>query len=123
MARHIFRHGQGVRDPKIMHPGREWAIGLMVTAISIIIGAVASTTIFVSYNKDYFSQNDMVEEIIPYKAALVEKAISLYQDKQDTYKTISNQLVSPVLPVPSPVDSAVNVNETKTDPESVPVLN
>lgn len=124
MARHIFRHNQGISDPKIMHPGREWAIGLVGATAGIIIGAVASINTFVSFNQEQIDQLDVTEVAIPYKASLVEAAISKYQAKSAGYQEIYRQLsiiqFSTTISTTSSIKSIINTN---IDAEVNPISN
>jgi len=123
MARHIFRHSHGISDTKIMHPMREWVIGLGGSFATIIIGAVVSINTFVSFNQEQIYHPDVTEVAIPYNASLVEAAISKYQAKIDTYQTISNQSLATQLPPIISITTTPTEQTVNTDTVVTPVAN
>ena len=124
MARHIFRHSHGISDPKIMHPRREWVIGLGGAFATIIIGAVVSINTFVSFNQEQINPPDVTVVAVPYNALLVEMAISKYQAKSAGYQEIYRQLsivqFSTTISTTSSIKSIINTN---IDAEVNPISN
>jgi len=111
--RQIFRHGHGIHASKIIYPIRDWTVGLAVMVILLVIGAIVNINIFAHYSEDYLNQNNSDRTELPYKAALVEKAISLYKNKQESYEAIFQKIKK--LPSPAEILRASSTNSTEIE--------
>ena len=111
--RQIFRHGHGIHASKIIYPIRDWTVGLAVMVILLVIGAIVNINIFAHYSEDYLNQNNSDRTELPYKAALVEKAISLYKNKQESYEAFFQKTKK--LPLSAEILSSSSTNSTKME--------
>ena len=90
MARKVFRHSQGRRNRELMHPVREWFIGL--TAFLLVAGA-GSAWVWSEY--DFYQTLSPVSgqvemEVSNYHEVAVEAALARYQEKQQIYDELIN---------------------------------
>jgi len=112
-VRQFFGHGHSVHVSRIMYPTRDWLIGLAIMAVLLIVGAVVNIYIFSHYSEDSASQNNSARTELIYKAALVEKAISLYKNKQESYEAIFQKIKK--LPSPAEILRASSTNSTEIE--------
>lgn len=85
MAHRIVRHGRGVSDRRIMHPYREWYVGLAIAFLIAIAG--------VTYNTQTFRYYLAIEENIvandasapSYRDRDVQEVIERYREREDTF--------------------------------------
>ena len=111
--RQIFRHGHGIHASKIIYPIRDWTVGLAVMVILLVIGAIVNINIFSHYSEDSTNQNNSARTEFLYKAALVEKAISLYKNKQELYEALSQKTKK--LPLSAEILGSSSTNSTKME--------
>ena len=75
MAQHILRHSRGLRDQRLMHPEREWILGL---AIALGIFAVTAAGSAYSYWKNKHPVAEFIEtneEVLVYRESMVKDAL------------------------------------------------
>lgn len=89
IAKRIIRRQKGLRDHQIIHPRREWAIGLLVACLLLIGGASWS---FVTYNevseRDVQSVNTTKVEQNVYQEGLVEAALEEFRSRREGYDVL-----------------------------------
>ena len=112
-TRQFFRHGHGIHVSKIIYPTRDWTVGLAVMVILLVIGAIVNINIFSHYSEDSTNQNNSARTEFLYKAALVEKAISLYKNKQELYEALSQKTKK--LPLSAEILGSSSTNSTKME--------
>ncbi len=88
MVKHIVRHDNGVPDTRIMHPMREWLIGLCGVFALVLGGSLFAAFVYQSYSLRAASEVVTPGIAIPYKAALIEEVLLQYQAKQNAYDQI-----------------------------------
>ena len=119
MVRHIVRRDKGISDPKIMHPMREWGGGLLVSLLAIVVGGSVSASQFMTYSQDQKNQAGVTESTVLYKAALVESALKLHNEKISIYENISGVSINDVIVTEPP--KIQTTSSTNTAP--TPVVN
>jgi len=97
MVKHIVRHDNGVPDTRIMHPMREWLIGLSGVTVGIIGGSIFALLVYHSYSLSARDVMTVAETVVPYKAVLVEQALDTYLEKRRVYESLTG-VSTPVLP-------------------------
>jgi len=86
MARHVFRRGQSIPDRRLMHPKREWAIGLIVALAVMVVGFW--------YNLDRFSYYRDLESavppnsirIVPLNNLLMKEVLTDFSKRREIYE-------------------------------------
>lgn len=109
MVRHVTRHSRGVRDPQIVHPMREWIIGVGFVLVGVMVGGLYS---FVVYNRtlsDQAEQPIVPVAMVPYQAMIVERALDVYGDRRAQYDAILG-----TTPVPVPTDENDELDQVST---------
>ncbi len=122
MARSVTRRTGGRAEHAVIHPRREWLIGLGVCLLIVVVTGVVSARQFIYY--DTFDEN-ITPQKIPvqqYDAATAATAISIFEAKQAAFDVLVNR--SQVAPAPvveeqsvasSTPDEADPSTETETD--------
>lgn len=109
-----IKHSPGERSLKsdIMHPRREWAIGLSIS-IGLMIGVASlSYYLYTVASTTPELTAEQVDTVVPYREALIKSALKEYRTRALQYQAISQSGVS-VAPATS--------TET-TDPATEPIL-
>lgn len=87
IAKTITRKKQGLQDPQLIYPERDWAIGVVGTLVVILAALGFSVWQYQSYTD--MSHDEAVEStMVPYRAAQVEQALTEYRAKAATHAVI-----------------------------------
>ena len=97
MAKHVRRHSKGYPDRRIMHPQREWAIGLGIFACTVLFGSVLAGNLFVQYKNIDAVGGDAGDNIPRYKTVTVDDALELYEKRKEEYVRLRS--VQPVVQI------------------------
>jgi len=97
MVQHIVRRNRGLSDPQIMHPMREWLIGIVVTGVVGIIGSVAAALLYHSYNELRGTEIAVVASSTPYKVKIVDAALAEFRQKRERYDVLLDKKTTPVI--------------------------
>lgn len=94
MAQKILKHSRGLRDHKMMHPEREWLIGLAIALSLFTITAYASIyTYWKDKNMTSSSDTTVSEDSVTYRASLVRDALKRFEtrnkEREDMMSTFS----------------------------------
>jgi hypothetical protein len=118
LLKSISRHKRGLRDPQIMHPGRDWLIGIAFALTIFILSAIWSTTVYLK-NRNASAQIEFEQqsEAVIYRESMVTEALGRIQDRADTLDALLGQSRGRV--VEEVVNLATTTPETTT---TTPVL-
>lgn len=106
MVQGVVRRNRGLRDRRIMHPARDWFIGLGVMLLCVIAGGSYSAVLYVTYDTIDYSKTDIDQTLITYRSASVEAAIATYTVKKEAHDAlVSNVLAAPDSTESSSIDS------------------
>ncbi|MBP6924679.1 MAG: hypothetical protein KBC62_04485, partial [Candidatus Pacebacteria bacterium] len=73
----INRHKKGLRDPQIMHPEREWGIGIFLAVLIFILSATWSLSLYIeNRNAAAHMQTEEQPESVVYRESQVEEALA-----------------------------------------------
>lgn len=94
MAKKVFRHERGLRDPHIMHPEREWLIGLLVMVLVFAISAGWSAQVYLK-NKNVSAEEPVVNggEAV-YREPQVKEALKIAQQRENELKGLLGETPS-----------------------------
>lgn len=108
MAEHVFRKSQDYPDRRLMHPNREWGIGLVFFICIVLTGSVLSGNVFVKYRNVGNIKGSSGESIPQYREVIVKDALEAYRIQSAAYNELRGQV-----PVVVPVD-VVSVDASST---------
>lgn len=118
----LSRHSRSLKGPHIMHPRREWGIGIFFSVVILISAAsLGAYTYFKNQSIDaaatMSTDNDMV-----YRASLVEEVLNTMEEREKVINDPARQVVIEVTPEPEVATSSPEeVPETVLD--GPPALN
>ena len=90
LASKLFHQKQGVRRIKLMHPRRDWLLGILVGVVIMIgMGSWSAYTYF--DKRDDIGLGEMtVEAQAPlYKADLVDEALAVFETRRETFNRLT----------------------------------
>lgn len=124
MVKHIVRRGQGVADPHIMHPMREWLLGVSVVLLLVMLGAGLSFHLYRIYDSQRTTEITTIAPVVSYAAPTIAEAVSVYSAKRAVYEAV---LGTPGETPALPTASSTSVTETVASSsesviEEVPVV-
>lgn len=83
----IMRKNSGLQDPQLIHPERDWAIGMVGTLIFLGSAVVFNVWQYHSYTKLSLDE-EVILDMVPYKTAQVENALKQYRALSATHNKI-----------------------------------
>ena len=92
MAKHVFRRSNGRQDHHIMHPYREWAIGVLVAITIFLVGGVLGLDRYLTYDEFVISDPVAQENQVMYRSKQVSDAIELYENRQAKFDSLVQSL-------------------------------
>lgn len=111
MSEHVFRKSQGYPDRRLMHPQREWGIGLLFFGFLVILGSILAGNIFVMYRDVGTTEGNAGESVPQYRTTIVQDALELYRTRNEKYKRMREN----VLPASVEVAASSSVPERVVD--------
>ncbi|MEY3783722.1 MAG: hypothetical protein RLZZ230_44 [Candidatus Parcubacteria bacterium] len=98
LAKSILKHKSVMVAPRIMHPTREWGIGLVIACLIFGASAIWNIQTYNKFDGDLTSTQVVVNTSADkYKAALIEEALATLKEQSVKY----NNLVLNAKPVSS----------------------
>lgn len=89
MAQQVFRKAQGRPDKRLMHPVREWGIGLVLFAVMVSWGGWYAGMQFIHYRALDTSPSAVHQPVVPtYNTSLVNTALSIYRARAAAYQAL-----------------------------------
>ncbi len=93
LVRRITKRTQIIRAPQLIHPTREWMIGLMSALCVIIAGSIWSTSLYLESRNQVTTESiatDEANEAVTYRATVVEEALTSYQARAQVFQNLVN---------------------------------
>lgn len=113
IAKHILKRQRGLRDHQIIHPAREWFIGLCTSLLILVGGAVWSTFTYleVSERTVESASTEAVAGNV-YRGDIVAAALEKFRERTDNFDQLLENRVQIV-----PVVVEPPINEPQTSEE------
>jgi hypothetical protein len=96
LAKSVIKQQKGLRDPRIMHPEREWLAGLGVAGL-ILVGVVYVSVD--NYLKNQDASANKVEAVIEskpvYRETVVKDVISSFREREQKLDSLVREEVTP----------------------------
>lgn len=98
MVAHILKRDKGIADTNIMHPAREWFLGLGITTLVILFGSWFCFYLYSYHSTEMKKEVVVIEQAVPYQAASVKSALELFATRQEKITEIlgGRNIVVPV---------------------------
>ena len=107
-------------DNSIMHPEREWFLGITIGILICVLGTWWSVTSYMTYNKVNV-QNKESESPVVYRASMVKEVVTDFSNREVAYNNLLLELkqqkptVAPVVSVSTSTDSLDIQEESVSD--------
>lgn len=115
-TKRIIRNQRGLQDHQMIHPRREWGVGLVVGMLAFTGGAVWS---YITYNevreRDIESVNPAEVQQNVYQEGLVNAALSEFRQRKISYETLLNASTF-IAPIQEEVEEEVNFDDDAPEP-------
>jgi len=79
-------------DRSIMHPKREWFIGLFVGLIMLIIGGWWNVSTYMQYREVSVGSDEVMAGVVVYRESLVKAALSDFSERTEKYESLKREL-------------------------------
>ena len=111
MARHVTRRNQGRPDTRIIHPVRDWLVGLSVAVLIFIAASgYAGWLFFIEKEKDANTYVADVE-VITYERELIDRVLATYRAKDVRFSELGVFSFAPASVSSLEVDGVENTEE------------
>lgn len=95
MVNSILRNQQNTfSDRDIMHPEREWFLGISAGVIVLVLAIFWSVNTYLQFNNISVINSGEQEKSAVYKALLVETALTDFADRKKMYEDLKGELIS-----------------------------
>lgn len=88
VARHIFRRGQGAPDRRLMHPMREWLIGVACASAVFVGGAAYAGFLFVELSGERRATVSVDDAVAVYDQAAVSAVLAEYGERDARFRAL-----------------------------------
>ena len=126
IAKKVLRSNKGLKSPQIMHPEREWLIGLFVAVVFFGTSAAWSAHMNIKYkNISVTGNNDVESDVVVYRESLVNSALQKFSSRQEIHESLLNSTPKIIAPeitneVSSSTSSSLEVkNEATSSPQII----
>jgi hypothetical protein len=141
-ARELVKFDKGIKNPKLMHPSRDWQIGILSGVVLLSGVTLWNLDTYFEYREDNsISQTEEVTDSVVYRETLVKSALDSYQERALTHQELRSgepapfpetvpeeidQATSTTLDIPAedqPIDTATTseLSETPEDTPDAPI--
>lgn len=101
MAQHVLKRSKGIPDKRLLHPGREWLVGLLAFSLVVIVGSVWAAKSFMFYWHADSATGGQKQNVPKYQQDWIETVLGEYDQKTADYEAIVEDVVSAPVVVPT----------------------
>lgn len=116
-AKQIVRKNKGYHVPALIHPQRDWALGLGIFTIVVLGGSFYLASLFVTYQKLDRLEGAPVTGIARYRDEVVKDVLAYYAERADAYTQWWDPTAPEVVPM-SEADPAAATSTATSTPEN-----
>lgn len=109
IARHVLRRGQDAADQKVMHPVRDWTVGLVVASTLFMGFSAYAGFTFASKYRGVDVVPPFDNSIVVYKRNEAQEILVMYQNRKAEFETLRAERRN------------ITVTSLDTESEDVPV--
>ena len=96
IAKDAFRHDQGYPERRLIHPHREWLLGMCMFTVMLLGGSVAAGVLFLHYQNIELDITASEQRIPTYQAAAVTDVLEIYGTREHDFQIMRDDVrVSP----------------------------
>lgn len=103
--------GEPTYDRRIMHPEREWYLGVTVGCLVVVAGSWWALITYLNYSDLAPEENVVVEPTVRYRANQVAQALTIIDERAETFASLTPAGATPVPEADEPApDSSATVS-------------
>jgi hypothetical protein len=121
ITKHIARKRVGLSDPRIMHPEREWATGLVIAGCMFLVGAALSANLYIRNRDVSVNLNTTANYEVVYREGAVNDALNYLAAREQRLQELLGTVATAV-PEVADVEEITDVaaeSEEVIEPEIV----
>jgi hypothetical protein len=92
MAKKILRSPKGVRSPKVIHPEREWLIGLTIGAVGFSVSVAWAVHEYALYRDITITDYTATEQIVVYRENMVKDSLDMFTQRAEEHQSLLDQV-------------------------------
>ena len=127
MVHHVTKRSRGIPDKRLMHPVREWLIGLLGMVLVVVVGVIYSVHLFTTFSNVTEITHTESAISIRYNETLINEAREQFGVRSDKFNELRGLRVAPP-PSPATTTEALpeaedaDANDASEEDEDAPVL-
>ncbi len=106
ITKHLIKKSSGIPDRRIMHPARDWFVGLGVSAVIFILSLMYAGYQFITISEQTDRIISVESSVVRYNQKGVQDAIEYYKNKEDKFNRLRTEEYRIVSPIPEEAVSA-----------------
>jgi hypothetical protein len=122
VAKRMLRHHRGLEDPQIIHPQRDWFIGIGVSALVFALIMFWNVTAYIKHsNTNVDASIEAVNTDSVYREGQVKSALEFFSEREKKFNELISQTtdVSEVVEIEPEPEEVIVVPETEEEIEEV----
>ncbi|MCA9363661.1 hypothetical protein KC727_00350 [Candidatus Kaiserbacteria bacterium] len=88
IVKHVIRKSDGYPDRRLMHPAREWSVGVGVAIVAFVAVAAFSTKTFLQYSRNTDPDIFVDQTIEQYKQKRAQSILEEYNERSDQFDAL-----------------------------------
>jgi hypothetical protein len=118
LVKKLFKKREVLRDPQLMHPEREWAIGLGIALLLFILAAAISVyTYFKNQSINVEVNGDTATEVV-YRESLVDEVLATISNREQTLQSLKTDKPLVIKEPDFVATSTEEIKETETETDT-----
>lgn len=114
MVRHVSKRSRGIPDRRLIHPKREWCIGLVIFVVIVFSGVFYNGHTYQRYNNIASELEEPTSGVVTYKANVVNETLEYYRERE---RRFTEQITTFTLPAEPVVPEENEEEERAVDTE------
>lgn len=87
MSEHVFKRGKGYPDRRLMHPHREWALGLAALMVVLCTGGFFAAQTYIQYRDIKMLEEVALQQVPQYNDVAVQNVLAAFRVRKELYET------------------------------------
>lgn len=119
LTKQITRSNSGAHNLQIMHPTRDWTIGLVVGLVIFIVSVTWSSQTYLKYRVVSVGEHNTEQtEIVVYRESLVKDTLAEFAAREEQYRSLTETAsaanVTPVFAEAVPAAATASSSDSAT---------
>lgn len=93
MAKKVLRSTNGARNPQVIHPEREWLIGLAIATVGFSVSVAWAVHEYTLYRYITITDYAPAEQIVIYRENMVKDALGAFTQRAEEHQSLLSRVV------------------------------